>query len=138
MDLSEISNKLIKKNSSKKRCRQVKDKIDISIKKCNKDLIIQPIVSPEGAISYMVKSESDSTKMYRVTGMMDGLNFNFNCNCGEQFGIKFRNNCKHILATIIYQMKNYIQTHFEDDKKKNSSVKEFEMIKMMENMTFLS
>lgn len=137
MEFSEISKELIAEGASKKRRRRVESKLNTSIKGCNKQLMVRPQVALGGAVSYMVRSASNPTKMYQVTGRMDGINFKLNCNCGEQFGMEFRDNCKHILATIIFQMKSYVHTHFEDEEKKEMPVKELEMIKMMENLTFL-
>lgn len=136
MEFSEISKELIAEGVSKKRHRRVETKIDASIKGCNKQLMIRPIIGVGGAITYSVRSASDSSKMYQVSGRMDRIHFKLNCSCGEQFGMKYRDNCKHILATIIFQMKSYIQTHFDGDEDGETVIKETEMIKMMENLTF--
>lgn len=138
MEFSEISKELIAEGASKKRRLRVESKMNATIAGCNKQLMVRPVVGAGGAVSYFVRSASDPTKMYQVTGRMDGIHFKLNCSCGEQFGMKFRDNCKHILATIIFQMKSYVQTHFEDREKVETLVKEFEMINMMENLTFLS
>lgn len=138
MEFSKISKELIAEGASKKRRRRVESKMNASIAGCNKQLMVRPVVGAGGAVSYFVRSASDPTKMYQVTGRMDGIHFKLNCSCGEQFGMKFRDNCKHILATIIFQMKSYVQTHFEDGEKEETPVKELEMINMMENLTFLS
>lgn len=138
MEFSEISKELIAEGASKKRRRRVESKMSASIAGCNKQLMVRPVVGAGGAVSYFVRSASDPTKMYQVTGRMDGIHFKLNCSCGKQFGMEFRDNCKHILATIIFQMKSYVQTHFEDGEKEETPVKELEMIKMMENLTFFS
>ena len=136
MEFSEISKELITEGVSKKRRRRVETKMNASIKGCNKQLMVRPQVTSRGAVSYSVRSISDATKMYQVTGRMDGIHFKLNCSCGEQFGMEYRDNCKHILATIIFQMKSYVQTHFEEGEKDEMSVKESEIIKMMDNLTF--
>ena len=139
MEFTNISKELIAEGASKKRRRRVETKMEASIKGCNKQLIVRPIVHEAGwggAVSYSVRSASDATKMYQVTGRMDGIHFKLNCSCGEQFGMKYRDNCKHILATIIFQMKSYFQVHFEDSDEEEMPVKESEMMKMMDNLTF--
>lgn len=149
MDFSEVTKDLIadvdpdtgkvKSSVSKKRRRRVETKIDSSIKGCNKRLMVRPVIGLGGAVSYLVRSASDPTKMYQVTGRIDGIDFKMNCSCGEQFGMRYRDNCKHILATIIFQMKNYIQVHFDEkDVTEEKSIRESDLSKisdMIENLS---
>lgn len=115
MEFTDISKKLVGEKVSKKRRRRVEEKVEASITGCNKDLHVKPNVAPDGSVSYTVVSGTDPTKSYQVGGRFNGIQFKLNCTCGKQFGMKYRDNCKHILATIIFQMGSYFQHHFEMD-----------------------
>ena len=88
-----------KTKSRKRRCMREK------FKNCVKDNLYIKVV---GDNKFQVNSGTISDKFYTIYQKYMGDKIVYECDCGHQFGIGKRTNCKHILAIIISQLKNFV------------------------------
>lgn len=72
----------------------------------NFNITVKPTLSPEGQIRFHVNSQNDKSKIYHIEYKVHGASTTprLVCDCGHQFGRDDRDHCKHIAATILYQM----------------------------------
>jgi len=60
---------------------------------------------------------SDGKKKYHVNICYTQQGIIFECNCGDQFGIKEkRNHCKHVATAIVQMNKTFLDSHIKGDK----------------------
>jgi len=87
-------------------------------------------VSPsaeENSMSFPVRSSRDKTKFYTVR-LNNGLRFT--CNCGDQYGVPTRNNCRHVGTVITTMLAKYVNSHFKKPAPKTDSMKEMNVTQL--------
>jgi hypothetical protein len=88
-----------KKKSAKRRC--MRDKF----KDCVKESLFIKVV---GDRKFQVNSGTISDKFYTIYQKYMDDKIIYECDCGHQFGVGKRTNCKHILAIILSQLKSFV------------------------------
>jgi hypothetical protein len=82
---------------------------------------VHTMLSTDGTQIYTVKTNYDNYNNFDK----NMPNINYSCNCGEQYGIKSRNNCKHIGYIVGYSMKQFTINCLVKDTKKEKIENDF-------------